>query len=730
VDAIVPTSLGEGIEAYLLRPDSLVETLNLVFKQIDISGFNADQIEPLLDTYGAVDYLVAGDYTSPDFLVGTPDFKTNARGVFDIDRASGAGTHEPASLRFLLAVPKRAYGTAPFPVLLYCHGYTSMKLEALAFAGVMAKYGIATFVIDSYSHGIPLGDALLTGLIEGIDNPSLLQLFEAIKKDRARDLNGDGVVDVGGDFWTNDTFHTRDIVRQTAVDYLQAIRVLQSFDGHQSWPFDLTGNGTGTFLAGDFNNDGVVDVGGPNAEFYVAGTSMGGIMSSIIGALDPAIVAASPISPGGGLLEVGLRTDLGNVVRAVILPILGPMFITEPLGGDRRVQVIKFLVNDVFQKKIINIARVGEITEDDRIENEMRAGDIFRVENRTNGNSDEVIVTLDPDDRHLSIRAHVPADIDDELVITIYRPDGAGEALAPGSRARKDSTLVKKIDTWEFEEPQFNGRKYAIGEKLTAIQEGLGYRRNTPSLRRLLGISQMILEPADPVNYAPRYSKPLNIRPEGRRNTKILYTVTLGDMTVPVSTGVALSRSAGIIPFRDPDPRWDMTANQLLIDRHVTEGIDELRYFEFDCCHQGCGQTNFDIDDLSNGNHSGSTMPRNRSVNEDASCGNAFVPDCSDAVCEVTPPLRATVRNGDGFNAVRFPALSPRGQHAIDLPNPSQSFDASMFVINQIGLFLSSAGTVLSDHPCLAENDCSTCRGEAGCPSIPAPTHINVHIGE
>ena len=70
---------------------------------------------------------------------------------------------------------------------------------------------------------------------------------------------------------------------------------------------------------------------------------------------------------------------------------------------------------------------------------------------------------------------------------------------------------------------------------LGAIQLGLGYRRNNPSFRRLLGISQAILEPADPVNWVRHYSEPLDIRAEGPRRTKVLYTVTMGERMVSSS---------------------------------------------------------------------------------------------------------------------------------------------------------------------------------------------------
>ncbi|OGR09634.1 MAG: hypothetical protein A2341_00265 [Deltaproteobacteria bacterium RIFOXYB12_FULL_58_9] len=723
IDDVLPVSEAPGIEAYLMRPNDLTKIIELVADKVDF-GFSTDDIQPLLDTYGAVDYLVAGEYTSPDFIDA-------GGGSFDIDYYTGKATHSPLGIRFLLVVPKKQYGTAPFPVALYCHGYTSMKIEPLAFAGILAKFGIATFGIDAYSHGIPLGgefDAIISELLVQLGGAGLTPFWDAIKKDRARDLNNDGLTEPGGDFWTNDMFHTRDSVRQTAVDYLQAIRVLQAFNGERLWAKDHNADGIANDLAGDFNADGVVDVGGPNSPYYILGTSMGGINSTIIGGLDPAISAAAPISAGGGLLEVGLRTDLSNVNQAVILPMLGPMVLTRPSLADSRLAVVEWLVNDVFAKQKVPFALVGKLEptgptcSDEspcagnnercsagrctRVVDELRRGDILEVENQKNGKIDRVVIG-----EGLTSRSHISADRGDPIAVRIWRPDG---------------TLLKEIDTFEKEVESFQGQSFAVGEKLVAIQEGLGYRRNTPNLRRLIGLAQTILEPADPVNYAVKYNDPLFVRPEGASPTNLLAILTLGDMTVPISTGVALGRAAGVIEFKVPDPVYGKTHNQLLIDNHVVEAVEKLHYFANDPCHYHPSDVNFDIDDLSNGLHE-ADLPRLNHIVRPPACAEADPPPQCEVECTPMPPLRASAQNEHGVRAVRFPALNPRGQHAVDLPRPDSSFDTSTFTINQIGLFLRSGGTILSDHPCLEANDCSTCAGERDCPPLPPPSYLDIN---
>ncbi len=698
------TSDDEGLDGYLLSPAKIKLLLDVVFDSLGVGGYSTDRINNLVDTYGAVDYMVAGDFTSPNFLNEEDNPGT---GVFNIDANTGAAIHAGESIRFLLVVPKAEYGTAPFPTALYCHGYTSMKLEALAFAGILAKFGIATYVIDAVGHGLPLGGDEYTPIIEDLlsvlDDQGLGPLYPAIAADRARDLNNDGIYEVGGDFWTNNLFHTRDVVRQTVIDYMQSARVLRAFDGEALWDLDLNFDGVKNDIAGDFNNDGVPDVGGPDAAFQVMGTSMGGIVSSIIGAVEPMVDSAAPISSGGGLLEVGLRTTLGGVRRAVILPILGPMIIGKPKGADNRIMNLIWLVNDVFSEQEVPFASVGKISGDDVID-ELRPGDTLTLENLTNGHVDSVVVAADR-----SFRAHTPADKGDLVRVTLSRPDG---------------TVYKTIDTFEYPVEAFQGEAFDYGDPLFAIQGGFGYRRNTPDMRRLISLAQIILEPADPVNFGRHYADPLHVRPEEPRRANALFTITLGDSTVPISTGISLARSTGVIGYKEPDPLYGVSQNQLLIDMHVTEAVEKLYYFADDACHYDSRNLNFDIDDLSNGLHE-DDLPRLAEINLAPFCdGTALAPAECD-LCEEKPPLRATVTDDHGVRAARFVALNPRGQHAIDLPDPDAPFDTSTFVLNQIGLFLKTSGKVLSDHPCLAADNCTDCPNNDDCPTgVPDATTL------
>src|SRR5207302_2040097 len=103
-------------------------------------------------------------------------------------------------------------------------------------------------------------------------------------------------------------------------------------------------------LAGDFNNDGVPDLGGaetfsadinsagvklysagdpnPGSDTFVFGQSLGGILCAVLPAVEPTIKAAACGSTAGGLTDVVVRSTEPNVVKAALLEVLGPIVAT------------------------------------------------------------------------------------------------------------------------------------------------------------------------------------------------------------------------------------------------------------------------------------------------------------------------------------------------------------------------------------------------------------------
>jgi hypothetical protein len=159
---------------------------------------------------------------------------------------------------------------------------------------------------------------------------------------------------------------------------------------------------------------------------------------------------------------------------------------------------------------------------------------------------------------------------------------------------------------------------------LLAIAEGFGHIRQTPALRRFLNLASNVIDPGDPVNYVPFFSlKPLS-DPFGNPHPPkgMLNVATIGDMNVPINSGIGIGRVAGAVPFLRPNAvnRYpahanyatpgelyvelgQKTPNRVLIDNHVVEGINRLRRHppagtcgsnevaltsEVNACHQAC----------------------------------------------------------------------------------------------------------------------------------------------
>jgi hypothetical protein len=144
---------------------------------------------------------------------------------------------------------------------------------------------------------------------------------------------------------------------------------------------------------------------------------------------------------------------------------------------------------------------------------------------------------------------------------------------------------------------RFQDQSFGVGDRLTAPAEGYGYIRQTPELRRFIGLAQAAVDPADPITFAPYHALRGAPDPWGgvAPATGALVLHTAGDMHVPISTGIAYGRAAGAVPFLAPDAAdkypaladyvtppalydalGQKTPNRVLIDNHVVEGVARL----------------------------------------------------------------------------------------------------------------------------------------------------------
>ncbi|NUN15694.1 MAG: hypothetical protein HUU55_18875 [Myxococcales bacterium] len=738
-------------DAYVAKADEFGPALTLLALAGDIGVNPPSELE-------YVSHVVVGSFASPNFLVdrqnvATTVYPADDDEVFDIDPLTGKAVVGTGRVTFWCAVPKTIPGQAeqPFPVQIYGHGYTSTKLELMSQIGRMARFGIASCALDAFGHGIG-GEAGATIDFGGeiftigqlaynfFHDIQLGNFVAAMLQGRERDLDNDGRGDSGGDFWTADTFHTRDVVRQSIVDHIQMIRILRAFDGKRLGAIDTDGDGFGN-LFGDFDGDGRPDLGGNNVHYAAWGISLGGVLSGVLAGIEPALDAAAPCAGGAGLPDIAIRSRQGGVPEAVFMPIMGPFVVFNPVPDTNPVQTeIKFVLNDVNSQAHVVFATSDKIRPQDRVE----------IENVVNG---EWAVGVVPQNRRF--RLSVAADA---LTATQKRPllgllDPVEQAEQQESEAQVDRRLQSRapvvpvvvdhveefgdrltirvydgvtgnlkdtIDHFETD-VEFQGAIHPKGSPLIALGRGFGFQRNTPEFRRFMGLASMILQSADPMGYAPRYFKnPISVvdyDPDVKPGVNVLVIPTVGDMNVPVNTGIHMAVAAGTVSVEQSDPRYDKSQLKLLADTFTNEAVERLWRYDFpidmdldnDCVYETTVRRMgvYDIDDLDEGLsefHAPSPSKPLRATVA-SSNGKLLTPDevCSEGAAK----CGTMYTNKDGINAMRIPYEDYRGQHGIGSPNPCRKFDIDMYMHNLIAVFFYSGGTVLPDDVCLESDNCN-----------------------
>lgn len=479
--------------------------------------------------------------------------------------------------------------------------------------------------------------------------------------------------------------------------------------------WDADGDGKSE-VRGDFNGDGTVDFGG-NRSYAAFGTSLGAIQTGVLAGIEPTVTAASTNAGGGGLADIASRTTIGHVRVGVLLRMFGPVLVgnrvNDPDSGEPtgRMRLTWLLPSGIDRKRVPfgtiegvedgdvitleNLVRSQRnvVPEEERVMAVRVRDGKFRIGIAADAASpmtkqgwlgfdptEDVVEAVFDCDKDQSRRACLAnfdqstldaADAETYGRHVIENPRIYGDALVLEHR-KPDGTVEQRLDTF----PQttvFQNVVYPEGAPLAALTTGWGLKRQTPRFRRFIGLAQMLLEPADPAIFATHYQQdPLEFPYEDPQfrdgTTDALIVGTVGDQTVPINTGLAHARAAGLINTRGYSSAHDRTHNQFLVDSFVYEGISWLDRFP---SHP---DTLFDADDLDRG---------------------AFrTPDA-------VHPLRATVETDSGISALRLPYLNPQGAHTFNVPQPDRPFDVPSFMTNQVAWYLAHEGDRLSDDPCL-----------------------------
>lgn len=652
-----------GVNAKIVPGETFISLAKQLYSRFG-SGSSPEQEKIFFDNFAMIDFHTVGTIDSPQFF---PRFEADGKTqlslndqVWQLDPITGVAFVRHEAVTYWLMVPKNRHG-APAPVAIFVHGHGSNKFDAINVAGFLARMGIATLGIDGVSHGVDQDPVVLEVVRGQFRALGIEGLGQGIVDGRALDQNGDGKLDSGADYWTSYLFHTRDVVRQTGVDLMQVVRVLKSFDGVRTWKYDSNGDGKPD-LAGDFDGDGVVDVGG-SAPVHLFGGSLGGILSSYVGGLEPKLETIVPIIGGGTLGDIGTRSSLGGVRDAMVLRMMAPLVLL-------RDGVVYEALPDLTEYKEVKVATLTSTP---------APGSIAVLRNLDSG--EWRCARVQPNGR---LRVAVSSDQGARLALEFY----AGELP---SREREGcepvGDPVQRIANFESD-VAWQAKTFAAGSDFVALGDGFGLRRGNPELRRMLGLAQVALESADPANTAPfmHQERTLTYGTGETVSTRAFYINTLGDPGVPTATGIALTRAAGLVNFRDVDPRYGKTVQQVLLDTGTVEGAEASnRYF-----NTKGEPVLMDIENLQALSSKG---------------GDGF------DVPRLAPPLRIIRQNsaaqGGGISAQLFPMMNPLGVHGFPKPTPEAQFDLGSLLINQMIRYLASDGTQLDFDTCQLDWSCT-----------------------
>ncbi|MFZ5786343.1 MAG: hypothetical protein ACOY3Y_07865, partial [Acidobacteriota bacterium] len=385
----------------------------------------------------------------------------------------------------------------------------------------------------------------------------------------------------------------------------------------------------------------------------------------------------------------------------------------ETVGGELR---LLFFLNDRADLRVAEFGRVDGVLPGDRV----------LLENLENG--ERAWAWVDARGRfRTAVASDALGPIERRRILGLEdghtRPVPCDDPTRLGDRLRltvfegESETIRAVVDSFG-EDVTFQGTTYLAGQPLVALQEGLARPRNTPELRRFLSIAHHVLAQADPAVWAAHYfADPLDTSydpyaPESRMH--VLCMPTAGDQNVPVNTGIAMCRAAGLLGSweRDPerypaeagwrqifapDERYGTSIDQMLIDRYVVEADGRFQRY-------GDNPVNpnviYDVDNVSDGEalfscgfSDWSARSRESGCPEELYGEEVFFPVPHP---EAGDELRLDRPRADGtHDAFRVPLLRPAGQHGIYNAQAFRLFDADAYMVSFTVRFLGSRGRLV-----------------------------------
>jgi len=243
-----------------------------------------------------IGYLVNGHFDAPFYIADRP----NAHGPFDVEDGEVV-VKRTEEVPFTLLLPAAAEVVR---VVIFQHGITANRSNALGLANTLCDAGYAVIAIDAPFHGLRARG--------GIDEVN--RFTGAEEPDGFGDRGGAeiivefaGIMDDSGPFIGFHPIYLRDAIRQSAADLLTLVRVVRSAD----WGALRETEGLGGLA---FSEEPLGFI----------GYSLGGIIGTLFLAHEPQVGAAVLAVTGGSVLELVTRSpSLNPSYLPQLFPLLG-----------------------------------------------------------------------------------------------------------------------------------------------------------------------------------------------------------------------------------------------------------------------------------------------------------------------------------------------------------------------------------------------------------------------
>jgi len=237
-------------------------------------------------SFANIGSVVIGAVNLPYYLSATLPGAVTAH--MTVDPAGTPAVVSTQAVPFLMTIPNVA---GPWPVVIFQHGFTVDKSVVFGIANTLAQAGFASIAIDSVLHGSrTFGIDLLTQDAAGVVTANV----------------PDGTADTSGQWYLNLTslLTFRDNIRQSVADLVHLTRLLEV------QAMDVVSNTTGLPLTVPVpvpadGPDLIIDAAHPIS--YV-GHSNGGILGTMLAAIEPNIKTFVMANPGGVYADIAAHS--------------------------------------------------------------------------------------------------------------------------------------------------------------------------------------------------------------------------------------------------------------------------------------------------------------------------------------------------------------------------------------------------------------------------------------